>query len=270
MIPGWPVALTVAGSDSGGGAGIEADLKAFAAFGVWGTAALTAVTAQNHRGVLASVVMDPEMVTAQMEAVAEMAPVGAWKTGMLGHAAVIDAVAAAAERLTLGPLVVDPVQAASRGGSLLEEGAVPVLAERLLPLCSVFTPNLPEAEAFLGARITGRADMHDAAAALGRMGPRCVILKGGHLEGPDAPDLVWTRSGITWLEGPRLPAAHSHGTGCTLSAALAAGLARGVPALDACRAARQYVRHALAALVPTDSSGVHQAGSPVNPPENGR
>lgn len=249
MIPGWPVALTVAGSDSGGGAGIEADLRTFHAMGVWGTAALTAVTAQNHRGVLASSLVDPDMVTAQMEAVAEMAPVGAWKTGMLGDATVIAAVADAMDRLRLGPLVVDPVQAASRGGSLLEPEAVPVLAARLLPRCAVFTPNLPEAEAFLGQPVTSRADMPEAAAALGRLGPACVLLKGGHLEGPDAPDLVWTPQGVTWLEGARLAAAHSHGTGCTLSAAVTAGLARGLAVPEACRAARDYVRSAIAALV---------------------
>lgn len=255
MIPGWPVALTVAGSDSGGGAGIEADLKTFQAFGVWGTAALTAVTAQNHRGVLASALIEPGMVAAQMEAVAEMARVGAWKTGMLGDAAVIEAVAAAAERLDLGPLVVDPVQAASRGGSLLEPEAVPVLAGRLLPHCAVFTPNLPEAEAFLGSAIADRRDMPEAAAALARLGPRCVLLKGGHLDGPDAPDLIWTAGGEVWLEGPRLPAAHSHGTGCTLSAGVTAGLARGMPVVEACRAARDYVRTALASLVPAGPTG---------------
>lgn len=250
MIPGWPVALTVAGSDSGGGAGIQADLKTFQALGVWGTAAITAVTAQNHRGVQASTLVAPEMVAAQMAAVAEMAPVGAWKTGMLGDSPVIEAVAGALERLHLGPLVVDPVQAASRGGSLLEPDAVPVLAARLLPQCEVFTPNLPEAEAFLGSRITAKNDMPDAAAALARLGPRCVLLKGGHLEGPEAPDLVWNDGRVTWLEGPRLAAAHNHGTGCTLSAAVTACLARGMPVLDACRIARDYVRTALVALIP--------------------
>lgn len=254
MIPGWPVALTVAGSDSGGGAGIEADLKTFQALGVWGTVAVTAVTAQNNRGVLASSLVDPEMVAAQMKAVAEMTPVGAWKTGMLGAAPVIEAVADIMDRLALGPLVVDPVQAASRGGSLLEADAVPVLAGRLLPHCQVFTPNLPEAEAFLGQPITTRADMAEAAAALGRIGPRCVLLKGGHLAGPEAPDLVWTPEGVTWMEGPRLAAAHSHGTGCTLSAAVTAGLARGLPVVEACRAARKYVRAAISALVPPPSA----------------
>lgn len=249
LIPGWPVALTVAGSDSGGGAGIEADLKTFQALGVWGTAAITAVTAQNQRGVLASALIDPAMVRAQIQAVAEMARVGAWKTGMLGDSAVIEAVAGVVEDLALGPLVVDPVQAASRGGSLLEPDAVAVLAARLLPQCRVFTPNLPEAEVFLGQPVTRREDMPEAAAALGRLGPECVLLKGGHLEGPDAPDLVWTTQGATWMEGSRLPVAHSHGTGCTLSAAVTAGLALGMPVLDACRAARDYVRAAISALV---------------------
>ena len=249
MIPGWPVALTVAGSDSGGGAGIEADLKTFTAFGVWGTVALTAVTAQNHRGVLASALVDPAMVAAQMEAVAEFAPVGAWKTGMLGDSPVIEAVASTMERLSLGPLVVDPVQAASAGGSLLEAEAVPVLAARLLPHCTVFTPNLPEAEAFLGSQVSNRREMVEAAAALADLGPGCVLLKGGHVDGPDAPDLLWVDGEPTWLEGPRIPAAHSHGTGCTLSAGITAGLASGMPVAEACRAARRFVRQALASLV---------------------
>ncbi len=250
MIPGWPVALTVAGSDSGGGAGVEADLKTFTAFGVWGTVAITAVTAQNHRGVLSSALIDPAMVAAQMEAVAELAPVGAWKTGMLGDSKVIEAVASTMERLSLGPLVVDPVQAASAGGSLLEADAVPVLAARLLPQCSVFTPNLPEAAAFLGSPVTNRSEMAEAAAALADLGPKCVLLKGGHLSGPQAPDLLWIDGRPTWLEGPRLPAAHSHGTGCTLSAGITAGLAAGVPVVEACRAARDFVRRALLSLVP--------------------
>ena len=249
MIDGWPSALTVAGSDSWGGAGIQADLRTFAAMGVWGTCAVTAVTAQNHRGVLAARVLDPALVGAQIDAVAESEDVGAVKTGMLGDAAVIETVAAALERHHLGPLVVDPVQAASQGGRLLDPDALPVLVERLLPLCTLVTPNLPEAEALIGNRITDRSEMAAAAAELARLGPAAVLLKGGHLAGPDSPDLLWRDGNALWLEGPRIGAVHSHGTGCTLSAAIAAGLARGLDLVEACRTARHYVRQALEALV---------------------
>jgi hydroxymethylpyrimidine/phosphomethylpyrimidine kinase len=252
VIDGWPTALTVAGSDSWGGAGIQADLRAFAAFGVWGTAAVTAVTAQNHRGVLDAQVIDPGLVAAQIEAVAESETLGAVKTGMLGHAGVIEAVVDVLERIRLGPIVVDPVQAASQGGRLLDPAALPVLVDRLLPLCALVTPNLPEAEALLGRPIRDREDMPAAAEALAALGPAAVLLKGGHLAGPDSPDLLWRGGTAVWLEGARVPAAHSHGTGCTLSAAIAAGLARGDRLLDACRAAKDYVTVALEALVKPD------------------
>lgn len=251
MIDGWPAALTVAGSDSWGGAGLEADLRTFAAFGVWGTVAVTAVTAQNHRGVLAAHLVAPDLVAAQIDAVAETGMVRAVKTGMLGDAGVIEAVAASLERHRFGPLVVDPVQAASQGGSLLDPAALPVMVRRLLPMCTMVTPNLPEAEALLGRRITRRAEMPAAAAALAEMGPEAVLLKGGHLPGATSPDLLWFEGEPTWLEGDRIAAAHSHGTGCTLSAALAAELARGSSVPEACRRAKDYVRGALAALVKT-------------------
>lgn len=249
MIDGWPAALTVAGSDSWGGAGMEADLRTFAAFGVWGSAAVTAVTAQNHRGVLAASLVEPELVQAQIDAVAETGSVRAVKTGMLGDARVIEAVAAALERHRLGPLVVDPVQAASQGGSLLDPAALPVLVKRLLPICTLVTPNLPEAEALLGTPVRERAEMPAAAAALVALGPAAVLLKGGHLAGGESPDLLWVEGRPVWLEGDRIPAAHSHGTGCTLSAAVAAQLARGEDLVDACRSAKAYVRLALEALV---------------------
>jgi hydroxymethylpyrimidine/phosphomethylpyrimidine kinase len=252
MIDGWPTALTVAGSDSWGGAGIQADLRTFAAFGVWGTAAVTAVTAQNHRGVLAARVMAPDLVAGQIAAVVESETVGAVKTGMLGDAAVIEAVATALERTRLRPLVVDPVQAASQGGRLLDPAALPVLVDRLLPMCLVLTPNLPEAAALLGVSGIARDEMPAAAEALAALGPEAVLLKGGHLTGPDSPDLLWRAGSLTWLEGPRIPAAHSHGTGCTLSAALAAGLARGDGLVEACRGAKAYVGQALEALVKPD------------------
>lgn len=249
MIDGWPAALTIAGSDSWGGAGIQADLRAFAAFGVWGSCAVTAVTAQNHRGVLAAHLVEPELIEAQIAAVAETGAIRAVKTGMLGDARVIEAVAGALEHHRLGPLVVDPVQAASQGGSLLDPAALPVLVKRLLPMCTLVTPNLPEAEALLGTRIGGRAEMPAAAAALAALGPRAVLLKGGHLGGGESPDVLWMDGSPIWFEGSRLPAAHSHGTGCTLSAAVTAQLARGEDLVEACRSAREYVRLSLEALV---------------------
>ena len=252
MIDGWPAALTIAGSDSWGGAGMEADLRAFSAFGVWGSAAVTAVTAQNHRGVLAAQLVEPRLIEAQIDAVAETGAVRAVKTGMLGDARVIEAVASSLGRHRLGPLVVDPVQAASQGGSLLDPAALPVLVKKLLPMCTVLTPNLPEAESLLGRRILHRTEMPAAAAALAALGPDAVLLKGGHLVGDESPDLLWHRGAPMWFEGGRIAAAHSHGTGCTLSAAIAAMLARGADLPEACVAAKEYVRVALAALVKPD------------------
>ena len=250
MIAGWPAALTVAGSDSWGGAGIQADLRTFAAFGVWGTCAVTAVTAQNHLGVHRATVMDPAMVTAQIDAVAAAVGVKAVKTGMLGDSAVVEAVAAALAGGRLGPVVVDPVQAASQGGSLLDPDALPVLRERLLPVATLVTPNLPEAATLLGRSIKERSEMPEAAAELAALGPAAVLLKGGHLEGGTSPDLLWHDGRAEWLEGDRLATVHTHGTGCTLSAAITAELARGVTLGDACRAAKAYVRAALGALAP--------------------
>lgn len=252
MIDGWPGALTIAGSDSWGGAGLEADLRTFSAFGVWGVVAVTAVTAQNHRGVLAARLVEPDLVQAQIEAVVETGMVRAVKTGMLGGSGVIEAVASSLDRHRLGPLVVDPVQAASQGGTLLDPAALPVMVNRLLPMCALLTPNLPEAEALLGTRIVERAEMPAAAAALADLGPEAVLLKGGHLSGDEAPDVLWHDGTVTWIEGRRVPAAHSHGTGCTLSAAVTAGLARGQGLADACRAAKDYVTQALGALVKPD------------------
>lgn len=249
MIGDWPSALTIAGSDSWGGAGIQADLRAFAAFGVWGTVAVTAVTAQNHHGVQSAALMPPEMVLAQVEAVAASVKVGAVKTGMLGDAPVVDAVAKAVDAYPLGPLVVDPVQAASQGGRLLDADAVPVLVSQLLPRAALVTPNLPEAESLLGAEISGRRQMPDAAAALAELGPAAVLLKGGHLEGAESPDLLYEGGRMTWLEGPRLAARHTHGTGCTLSAAITAELSTGAQLHDACLKAKNYVAECIRALV---------------------
>jgi hydroxymethylpyrimidine/phosphomethylpyrimidine kinase len=243
----WPVALTVAGSDSSGGAGIQADLRTFAAFGVWGLVAVTAVTAQNG-GVIASEVMSLDLIRAQIDAAVEAGPVAAVKTGMLGTASVVAMVGEAMETHDLRPLVVDPVQSASHGGTLLEQEGVPALAEWLLGRCALLTPNIPEAEALLGSRIERREDLPGAAEALAALGPAAVLLKGGHLEGGESPDCLWQSGRVTWFEGARLKVTTSHGTGCTLSAAITAQLALGNDLVEACRFGKDYVTRALSAL----------------------
>jgi hydroxymethylpyrimidine/phosphomethylpyrimidine kinase len=258
--PAAPVALTIAGSDSGGGAGIQADLKTFEAFGVWGTSALTGVTAQNTLGVRAALVLPPELVRAQIDAVVADLGVAATKTGMLGSGAVIEAVAAAAADLQLGPLVVDPVLVTSHGELLLELEAVSVLRELLLPLATLLTPNLPEAEALLSRPIRGLEAMPDAVAELAAMGPAAVLLKGGHLGGDRSPDVLWHDGKVEWLDGPRVPGRHTHGTGCTLSAAICAQLATGTTLARACRQAKEFVAGAIASGVDVG----HGVG-PVNP-----
>jgi hydroxymethylpyrimidine/phosphomethylpyrimidine kinase len=245
VVGGLPVALTIAGSDSSGGAGIQADLRTFAALGVWGMSAVTAVTAQSARGVTDAFVLPARTVRSQIEAALEDRSVGATKTGMLGSAETVVAVAATAAEGGLGPLVVDPVILSSSGYRLLEEGAVQTVADHLLPLCRLFTPNLPEAERFLGTPIGSRQDMEVAARRLAELGPAAVLLKGGHLAGSDSPDLLWQAGEGVWLEGPRLPGGMVHGTGCTLSAAITAGLARGEPLVSACRNAKAFVTEAI-------------------------
>jgi hydroxymethylpyrimidine/phosphomethylpyrimidine kinase len=238
------VVLTIAGSDSGGGAGIQADLRTFAAHGVHGTSAITAVTAQNSVAVLDWVALDPRMVVAQMEAVASDMPVAAAKTGMLATAAIVSAVAAALERLGLPLVVVDPVMVAKSGDRLLDRDAETAYRERLLPLATVVTPNLPEAESLLGRPVRTLAQMREAARALRAMGPRAVVVKGGHLEG-DAVDVFWDGERMEDLSAPRIATKNTHGTGCTYSAAIAARLALGDPLLDAVRGAKAYLTEAI-------------------------
>jgi hydroxymethylpyrimidine/phosphomethylpyrimidine kinase len=196
------VALTIAGSDSGGGAGIQADLKTFQAFGVWGTSAITAVTAQNTLGVHQSQILPASLVRAQIDAVASDIGVGAAKTGMLGSAAVIQAVVAAVADHEITSLVVDPVIVTSHGDLLLEPDALAVLRDRLLPVCALVTPNVPEAEALAGRKLSGLDDMPDLASAIGALGPQAVLLKGGHLDGARSPDLLWTGE---WSSGSTAP-----------------------------------------------------------------
>ena len=258
--PKVPVALTIAGSDSGGGAGIQADLKTFQAFGVWGTSALTGVTAQNTVGVHDALVLPPALVRAQIDAVASDIGVSAAKTGMLGTAEVIVEVASAITRHGVRRLVVDPVLVTSHGELLLEPGAVKVMLEELVPICSVVTPNIPEAEALLGHPVQGLDGMAEAAQELVEAGAPAVLLKGGHLRGDASPDVLCTSSSLVWLEGPRVPGRHTHGTGCTLSAAICAELARGAVLEDACAEAKLFVTEAIKAGLDV-GAGV----GPVNP-----
>jgi hydroxymethylpyrimidine/phosphomethylpyrimidine kinase len=244
------IALTIAGSDSGGGAGLQADLRTFAAHRVHGTTAVTAVTAQNSVAVTAWVALEPAMVVAQMEAVATDMPVAATKTGMLATEAIIRAVAEAAARLPLGPLVVDPVMVAKSGDRLLDEGAQRAYVERLFPLAALITPNLPEAEALLGRAIPDDRAMQAAARALLDLGPRAVLLKGGRLPGL-AVDVLCDRSGSLLLPAERIDTRHTQGTGCTLSAAITARLAHGEALEDAVRAAKAWLTEALRRAYPT-------------------
>jgi hydroxymethylpyrimidine/phosphomethylpyrimidine kinase len=254
------VALTIAGSDSGGGAGIQADLKTFEAFGVWGTSAVTAVTAQNTLGVHDSLVLPAALVRAQIDAVVGDLGAAAVKTGMLGSAAVIAAVASAVADHGLAPLVVDPVLVTSHGDLLLEADAMGVLRQLLLPLATLVTPNIPEAEALLSRPIGGVDAMAEAAAELASLGPAAVLLKGGHLGGDRSPDLLWWDGCEHWFDGPRLPGRHTHGTGCTLSAAICAHLATGGTLAEGCARAKAFVAGAIAAGLDVG----HGVG-PVNP-----
>ena len=226
-----PVALTVAGTDSGGGAGIAADLKTFAAHGVWGTCAVTAVTAQNTIRVDDVQLLGLEIVAAQIRAVATDMPLAATKTGMLGHPAVVRAVAMAVEEFHLHPLVVDPVATASSGERLLSSAGLNELRDRLLPLSDLVTPNLAEAAAL--ARWpdppVGREEMQRVGEAILGLGPKAVLVTGGHLLGAEAADLLVQADGSEprWFSGPRLDTPNTHGTGCVLSAAIAAGVGLG-------------------------------------------
>lgn len=239
------VALTIAGSDSGGGAGIQADLKTFAAHGVFGTSAITAITAQNTRGVSAVFALDPALVVAQIDAVATDLRPRATKIGMLANADIINVVADAINKHHLTNVVLDPVMVAKGGDHLLESAAVTALREVLLPLADVLTPNVPEAEVLTGLTIRSIDDMKQAAARLIALGARSVIIKGGHLDGP-ATD-VW-HDGSRWMEvtTPRIDTVHTHGTGCTFSSAIAAGLANGLDIEAAIRQAKDYVTGAIA------------------------
>jgi hydroxymethylpyrimidine/phosphomethylpyrimidine kinase len=248
-------ALTIAGSDSSGGAGIQADLKTFAAFGLYGASAITAVTAQSTKGIEAMVALAADFVTAQIEAVAGDFTIDATKIGMLANAAIVEAVAAAIAELDLALVVLDPVLVSSSGERLLDEDGVRTLCAELLPLARVVTPNVPEAEALSGRRIQSMDDAREAARRIHDMGAAAVIITGGHAMSaslqPPAPspfviDVLFDGHALHELRVPRVASRHTHGTGCTFASAVAAGLALGRELADAAARAQQYVAGAIA------------------------
>lgn len=240
-----PRALTIAGSDSGGGAGIQADLKTFQMLGVHGMSAVTALTAQNTLGVEGVLEIPPAFVRQQIEVVMRDIGADAAKTGMLSSAAIIDAVAAAVRDLEVPNLVCDPVFVSKHGDPLLQLSAVDALRDTLLPFATVITPNVSEAEGLLGRTIASDAPDEDAARDLVALGPRWVLLKGGHLDTEKAVDLLTDGSELFRLEAQRVPTKHTHGTGCTLAAALAAGLAKGMGVVEAAHDAKKFVTRAI-------------------------
>ncbi len=251
-------ALTIAGSDSGGGAGIQADLKTFAAHGVFGTSAITAVTAQNTRGVSAVHVLPAAMVRAQIDAVAADLFPDAVKIGMLATAGIIAEVARAIDAHALRPIVLDPVMVAKGGSRLLAADAVDAMS-MLLSRALLVTPNLAEAEVLTGAEVRDAAGMERAARALVDSGAGAALVKGGHLEGGTVIDVLWTGRERHVFESARLQTPHTHGTGCTLSSAIAAQLALGLPLVEAVAAAIDYVRRAIAS-----APGLGRGHGPLN------
>jgi hydroxymethylpyrimidine kinase/phosphomethylpyrimidine kinase len=243
--PRRPRAITIAGSDSGGGAGIQADLKTFAVLGVWGTAAVTSVTVQNTRGVSGVADVAPDVVAAQVSAVLTDIGADAGKTGMLSSAPIVEAVAGAIEEAGLPNLVVDPVFVSKHGHPLLRPDAVDALRRRILPLAALVTPNLPEAAGLAGFEVRTRRDMERAGAAILDLGPGAVLVKGGHLEEGRADDLLVRPGGAEWVAGERIDSPHTHGTGCVLSAAIAAYLALGQELGRAVRLGKAFVTEAI-------------------------
>ncbi len=241
--------MTIAGSDSGGGAGIQADLKTFAAFGVYGTSVVTAVTAQNTVAVTGVHEVPVEMIAAQVQAVMTDLGADAVKTGMLSSSAIIETVAAEMRRLGVNRLVVDPVMVAKSGDRLLREEAMDALRSTLLPLAAVVTPNVPEAEALTGMQVRSGEDARRAARRILDMGARSVVVKGGHLPG-DPVDLYYDGSRFLELPGTRVDTTSTHGTGCTFASAIAAGLALGRDLVDAVAGAKEYVTEAMSRAFP--------------------
>ena len=250
-------ALTIAGSDSGGGAGIQADLKTFAALGVYGTSALTAITAQNTCGVSAVQGLDPEIVAAQIKAVVSDIGVGAAKTGMLFSTEIIQAVAATVRAFHVPLLVVDPVMVATSGDRLLQQDAEESIRQEIIPLATVVTPNLAETAVLLGQQVVSLEDMRAAAAQLVTRGARAVVIKGGHAV-VKATDVFYDGTHMELLQTEVVETHNTHGTGCTFSAAICAYLARGATLLEAVRRAKTYITGAL-----RQSLSIGQGSGPV-------
>jgi hydroxymethylpyrimidine/phosphomethylpyrimidine kinase len=246
-----PTALTIAGSDSGGAAGLQADLRTFLTCGVHGLVAVTAVTVQNTLGVHDRTDIQPRIVAAQIEAVAADMGVNAAKTGMLASAEIINAVAEACDKADIGrdlavPFVVDPVAASMHGHPLFDDAGLAALRDELLPRATVLTPNLDEVRLLTGMTVTDREQMHQAAVVLHRLGPKYVLVKAGHLlEDPECVDLLFDGSTFVELSGPRYATPHTHGAGDTMASALTAGLARGMTVVEAARYGKWFVQHAV-------------------------
>lgn len=264
-----PVALTIAGSDSGGGAGLQADLRTFTACGVHGCVAVTAVTVQNSVGVTGFVAIPPATVADQIRVVANDIGVAAAKTGMLASAAIISAVADVCDEVGIGrsvPLVVDPVAASMHGDTLLADDALAALRTQLLPLATLITPNLDEVRLLVGIDVGSRAEQYIAAKQLHALGPQWVLVKGGHLrddlqdKDPQCLDLLYDGSDFTAFTGPRLDTPHTHGAGDTLAAAITSALARGWPMIEAVGYGKRYIEQAVAHAYPL-GAGV----GPVSP-----
>ena len=253
------IALTIAGSDSGGGAGIQADLKTFAALGVYGASVITAVTAQDTRRVYGFVELEPGFVAAQIDAVMDDIGADAVKTGMLSSAPIIEVVAERLRRWRVSDLVVDPVMVAKGGDKLLRDDAIAALKQRLLPLALVVTPNLPEAEALVGRPLTTWDEIKEAAQEIAGWGAANVVIKGGHREDVTATDLLFDGKGFREFSTGRVPTENTHGTGCTFASAIAATLAKGDSVPNAVAAAKAYVTLAL-----QNSYAIGQGHSPVH------
>ncbi len=257
-----PIALTIAGSDSGGGAGIQADLKTFSALGVFGCSAISSLTAQNTQGVQGVFPVPPDFVQQQIQSVLSDLTVGAIKTGMLATADIICAVAQNLAAFETTPLVVDPVMIATSGDRLLDEDAVAVLISQLLPQATLITPNLHEAAALLNQPLaTDLSRMQQQGEALLRLGARAVLMKGGHSDAREATDLLVTAEGVKAFSAPRLNTRNTHGTGCTLASAIAAGLAKGLALDESVAQAKNYLQAALAA---SDKLHIGQGSGPVH------
>lgn len=257
-----PVALTIAGSDSGGGAGIQADLKTFAALGVYGCSAIASLTAQNTQGVQGVLPIPPAFVQAQIQSVVSDIDVGAIKTGMLATADIIRAVAESLRACSQIPLVLDPVMVATSGDRLLAEDAINTLIEQLIPRATILTPNLLEAAALLGAPVAqDSAQIRQQGEQLLALGAQAVLIKGGHGTGSDATDVLFTRDGVELFAAARIATRNTHGTGCTLASAIAAGLAKKLSLRDAVAQAKDYLHHA---LVQSDKLHIGHGSGPVH------